>query len=148
MEKLITEGTYALRALFDVFPPVICDTFHKEEQFFNMNDMQAYYYYLRQLAAKIPENSLWFQPPSVSGSGEIFPSCPLRPIRHRQDHISGKPIPLLKQEHLRLAVLKHDAHGFQMDKPGKDSYWFTQAGASCDPHQRQPDRGHLFPHPL
>ena len=38
-------------------------------------------------------------------------------------------IPVLKSRGLRLAVLKHDAHHFEMDKPGKDTYRFTAAGA-------------------
>ena len=38
-------------------------------------------------------------------------------------------IPMLKARGLRLAVLKHDAHHFEMDKPGKDTYRFTTAGA-------------------
>jgi molybdopterin-guanine dinucleotide biosynthesis protein B len=38
-------------------------------------------------------------------------------------------IPQLKALGLRLAVLKHDAHHFEMDKPGKDTYRFTAAGA-------------------
>ena len=38
-------------------------------------------------------------------------------------------IPMLKGRGLRLAVLKHDAHHFEMDKPGKDTYRFTAAGA-------------------
>ena len=40
-----------------------------------------------------------------------------------------KLIPVLKSRGLRLAVLKHDAHHFEMDKPGKDTWRFTQAGA-------------------
>lgn len=40
-----------------------------------------------------------------------------------------KLIPELKRRHLRIAVLKHDAHHFEMDKPGKDTWRFTQAGA-------------------
>ena len=42
-----------------------------------------------------------------------------------------KLIPLLKGRGLRLAVLKHDAHHFEMDKPGKDTYRFTAAGADA-----------------
>ena len=38
-------------------------------------------------------------------------------------------IPILKARGLRLAVLKHDAHHFEMDRPGKDTYRFTAAGA-------------------
>lgn len=40
-----------------------------------------------------------------------------------------KLIPELKRRGLRLAVLKHDAHQFEMDRPGKDTYRFTAAGA-------------------
>ena len=40
-----------------------------------------------------------------------------------------KLIPEIKSRGLRLAVLKHDAHHFEMDKPGKDTYRFTAAGA-------------------
>ncbi len=38
-------------------------------------------------------------------------------------------IPALKARGLHLAVLKHDAHHFEMDKPGKDTWRFTEAGA-------------------
>ena len=40
-----------------------------------------------------------------------------------------KLIPVLKARGLRLAVIKHDAHHFEMDRPGKDTYRFSQAGA-------------------
>ncbi|MBQ9980292.1 MAG: molybdopterin-guanine dinucleotide biosynthesis protein B [Oscillospiraceae bacterium] len=40
-----------------------------------------------------------------------------------------KLIPCLKAKGIRLAVLKHDAHEFQIDKEGKDSWRMTQAGA-------------------
>jgi molybdopterin-guanine dinucleotide biosynthesis protein B len=39
-------------------------------------------------------------------------------------------IPLLKQEGLRLALLKHAHHSFDIDHPGKDSYELRKAGAS------------------
>lgn len=35
----------------------------------------------------------------------------------------------LKRQGCRVAVIKHDAHEFEMDKKGKDSWRFTQAGA-------------------
>ena len=38
-------------------------------------------------------------------------------------------IPLLGQRGLRLGVLKHTHHHFDMDKPGKDSHRLRQAGA-------------------
>ena len=35
----------------------------------------------------------------------------------------------LKAKGLRLAVIKHDAHEFEIDKEGKDSWRFAKAGA-------------------
>ena len=36
---------------------------------------------------------------------------------------------LLRERGLSVAVVKHDAHGVQFDRPGKDSDRFFQAGA-------------------
>ena len=38
-------------------------------------------------------------------------------------------IPVLKQKGLRIGVVKHAHHNFDIDHPGKDSYEFRQAGA-------------------
>lgn len=35
----------------------------------------------------------------------------------------------LKEDGLRVAVIKHDAHDFEIDREGKDSWRFTRAGA-------------------
>jgi molybdopterin-guanine dinucleotide biosynthesis protein B len=35
----------------------------------------------------------------------------------------------LKKKNYRLAVVKHAHHGFEMDRPGKDSWRFAQAGS-------------------
>lgn len=40
-----------------------------------------------------------------------------------------KVIILLKQRGYRVGVIKHDAHNFDIDQPGKDSYRLTAAGA-------------------
>jgi molybdopterin-guanine dinucleotide biosynthesis protein MobB len=40
-----------------------------------------------------------------------------------------KLLPLLKQAGLRVAVVKHAHHTFEMDQPGKDSYRLREAGA-------------------
>jgi molybdopterin-guanine dinucleotide biosynthesis protein B len=40
-----------------------------------------------------------------------------------------KIIPVLKSKGYKLGVIKHDAHRFDIDKPGKDSWRMTQAGA-------------------
>jgi molybdopterin-guanine dinucleotide biosynthesis protein B len=41
-----------------------------------------------------------------------------------------KLIPLLKNTGLRIGVIKHCHHNFEIDKPGKDSYQLRKAGAS------------------
>lgn len=38
-------------------------------------------------------------------------------------------IPVLKGRGLRLGVVKHDGHTFDIDRPGKDSWRYTHAGA-------------------
>jgi len=40
-----------------------------------------------------------------------------------------KVIPLLKAHGLRIAVIKHAHHKFDIDKPGKDSFRHREAGA-------------------
>ncbi len=40
-----------------------------------------------------------------------------------------KLIPLLKLQGLRVAMIKHAHHDFDIDKPGKDSYELRRAGA-------------------
>ena len=40
-----------------------------------------------------------------------------------------KLIAELKQRGLRVAVVKHDVHGFEIDQPGKDSWRLAQAGS-------------------
>ena len=42
-----------------------------------------------------------------------------------------KIIPLLKARGLRVAVVKHAHAGFDMDRPGKDSWRFREAGADA-----------------
>jgi molybdopterin-guanine dinucleotide biosynthesis adapter protein len=39
-------------------------------------------------------------------------------------------IPILKQEGLRIGLIKHSHHNFQIDQPGKDSFRLREAGAS------------------
>ena len=40
-----------------------------------------------------------------------------------------KLIPLLVKSDLKVAIIKHDVHGFEMDKPGKDTWRHKKAGA-------------------
>ena len=39
-------------------------------------------------------------------------------------------IPILKQNNLRIGLIKHSHHNFAIDKPGKDSFRFREAGAN------------------
>lgn len=38
-------------------------------------------------------------------------------------------LPELKRRGYRVATIKHDVHGFEIDKPGKDTWKHSQAGA-------------------
>jgi molybdopterin-guanine dinucleotide biosynthesis adapter protein len=40
-----------------------------------------------------------------------------------------KMIPLLVRADVKAAIIKHDVHGFEMDKPGKDTWRHKKAGA-------------------
>lgn len=39
-------------------------------------------------------------------------------------------IPLLNQQKLRVGLIKHSHHNFEIDKPGKDSFRLREAGAN------------------
>ncbi len=53
-------------------------------------------------------------------------------------------IPPLRKMGLKIAVVKHDVHGIHVDRPGKDSDRFFQAGA--DVHLQAPDEEFLRCH--
>ena len=38
-------------------------------------------------------------------------------------------IPILKEQNLRIGLIKHSHHNFEIDQPGKDSYRLRKAGA-------------------
>jgi molybdopterin-guanine dinucleotide biosynthesis adapter protein len=40
-----------------------------------------------------------------------------------------KLIPLFRERRLRVSAIKHAHHGFDMDRPGKDSWRYREAGA-------------------
>ena len=42
-----------------------------------------------------------------------------------------KLIPILKQRGYRVATIKHDVHGFEMDREGKDTYRHFHSGADA-----------------
>ena len=69
-------------------------------------------------------------------------------------------LPLLRQRGLRVGVIKHARHGFDIDHPGKDSYILREAGAvqmligapqrwalvTETPGQSDPNLDDLLPH--
>lgn len=128
-KQLIQKKQYTLRSIFNLWPPLISEGFFNEEQFFNMNDITSYYYGLQKLAQKHPGEF----PPEFHTKTDRHCHIPVLSFTARsgtgKTTFLEKLIPLLKKQGLRIAVLKHDAHGFQIDKPGKDSYRFTAAGA-------------------
>lgn len=131
IRQRIDEKRLAIRSIFELCPPMIYEKFHWEDQFFNMNDPKSYYYGLQKLASKRPgEFPAAFATPSDPSASVSIPilSFAAKSGTGKTTYLE-KLLPLLKEKHLRIAVLKHDAHGFQMDKPGKDSYRLTQAGA-------------------
>lgn len=130
LELLLEEGNFRLRAMLRRLQVQIVDRFHPPGQFFNMNDPASYYYGLNRLSRKIPGA---FPPDFATAEPKQPTRIPSLSFAAKSG--TGKTtyleklLPLLKKESLRIAVVKHDAHGFEIDKPGKDSYRLTQAGA-------------------
>jgi molybdopterin-guanine dinucleotide biosynthesis protein MobB len=50
-------------------------------------------------------------------------------LRLRQDHLVEQLIPALKLRGLRVSVVKHAHHNFDIDHPGKDTWRHREAGA-------------------
>lgn len=77
-----------------------------------------------------------FHPDDHPGPSFAMPERPLPPILSFVGH-SGcgkttfieKLIPLIAQADVKVAIIKHDVHGFEMDKPGKDTWRHKRAGA-------------------
>lgn len=133
IKKQITNGIYKLQPLLAPEYTIVIDKFLPSTQFFNMNDPQSYYYALERLSHETPGAfPPGFGSHSKSASDEKR-KIPMLSFTAKSG--TGKTtyleklIPMLKVNGLRIAVIKHDAHGFEMDKPGKDSYRLTHAGA-------------------
>lgn len=129
MKDFLEAKRLALKAVLDHCPYLVHEKFHSEEQFFNMNDPQSYYYGLQKLASMAPgQFPAAFAPGKEKATDIPMLSFAAKSGTGKTTYLE-KLLPLLKKENIRIAVIKHDAHGFQMDKPGKDSYRLTQAGA-------------------
>ncbi|AFJ01853.1 Molybdopterin-guanine dinucleotide biosynthesis protein MobA [Methylophaga frappieri] len=109
IKTLLEQGERKVDQLAARFPTAMVDFRDAPECFLNLNR---------------PED--WRSPPLIcpkpllgiaafSGTGKTTLLCRL--------------LPILRQRGIRVAVIKHAHHQFDIDKPGKDSYEIRQAGA-------------------
>ncbi len=69
----------------------------------------------------VTEKGIHIQPPVVSVVGNS---------RSGKTTFMEQMIPEMTAKGLKVGTIKHDVHGFEMDKPGKDSWRHKHAGAS------------------
>lgn len=126
IEHMIQAENYRLRQLLTPEHTVISDILVPQEHFYNMNDMPSYYHALQMLAEKQPT---LFPPDFISQSDQPIPyvSFSARSGTGKTTYLE-KLVACLKERGLRIALIKHDAHGFEVDQPGKDSYRLREAG--------------------
>lgn len=105
----------------------IFDHLFPEEQFFNMNTPDSYYHGLHLYASRHPGEFPAFCVPSRTSSVPVL-GFSARSGTGKTTYLE-RLIPLLKNQGLRIAVIKHDVHGLAVDTPGKDSWRLSQAGA-------------------
>lgn len=137
IEHMIQSENYRLRQLLTPEHTVISDILVPQEHFYNMNDMPSYYHALQMLAEKQPA---LFPPDFISQSDQPIPyvSFSAKSGTGKTTYLE-KLVACLKERGLRIALIKHDAHGFELDQPGKDSYRLRKAGVDtmilCGPDQ-------------
>ena len=108
-KQLIQSGTYKMRALLDRVTTTYFSLPSSQEHLFdNLNTVRDLQ---RARAGYPPMISIM----GWSGSGKTT--------------FTEKLIPLLTQRGYRVSAIKHDAHGFDIDKEGKDTWKFANAGA-------------------
>lgn len=126
IERMIQEENYRLRRLLTPEHIIISDILVPQEHFYNMNDMPSYYHALQMLAEKQPA---LFPPDFVFQAKQTIPyvSFSAKSGTGKTTYLE-KLVACLKERGLRIALIKHDAHGFELDQPGKDSYRLRKAG--------------------
>lgn len=126
IERMIQAENYRLRQLLTPEHTIISDILVPQEHFYNMNDMPSYYHALQMLAEKQPA---LFPPDFISQSDQPIPyiSFSAKSGTGKTTYLE-KLVACLKEKGLRIALIKHDAHGFEIDQPGKDSYRLREAG--------------------
>ena len=82
--------------------------------------------YLQMLAEKQPA---LFPPDFISQSDQSIPyvSFSAKSGTGKTTYLE-KLVACLKEKGFRIALIKHDAHGFELDQPKKDSYRLRKAG--------------------
>lgn len=129
IEHMIQSENYRLRQLLTPEHTVISDILVPQEHFYNMNDMPSYYHALQMLAEKQPT----LFPPEyterITAHKQVIPyvSFSAKSGTGKTTYLE-KLVACLKERGLRIALIKHDAHGFELDQPGKDSYRLREAG--------------------
>ena len=126
IERMIQEENYRLRRLLTPEHIIISDLLVPQEHFYNMNDMPSYYHALQMLAEKQPA---LFPPDFILQTKQTIPyvSFSAKSGTGKTTYLE-KLVACLKERGLRIALIKHDAHGFELDQPGKDSYRLRKAG--------------------
>lgn len=142
---MIQAENYRLRQLLTPEHTVISDILVPQEHFYNMNDMPSYYHALQMLAEKQPA---LFPPDFISQSDQPIPyvSFSAKSGTGKTTYLE-KLVACLKEKGLRIALIKHDAHGFELDQPGKDSYRLRKSRCGYDdPVRSRSDRPPGKPH--
>ena len=114
---LLIDNERKVSKLFDQVATKFVAIEDAKEHFFNVNTPKEFIFAQVKAAnqkRKIPVVSIVA---SKSGTGKTT--------------FITKLIPELKSLGLRIAVVKSDGHGFEMDKEGKDTWQFTKAGAEA-----------------
>jgi len=141
MQRLLERGGHRIVAAFpDV--RVAAVPFASARPFFNVNHPEDYEEALRREveetfrrdATRVPRPESAGRPAADEGD-EGRPQPALVALVGKSD--SGKTtfleklLPELRALGLRVATVKHDVHGFEIDTPGKDSWRHGQAGADA-----------------
>lgn len=149
IERMIQAENYRLRQLLTPEHTIISDILVPQEHFYNMNDMPSYYHALQMLAEKQPA---LFPADFISQSDRQIPyvSFSAKSGTGKTTYLE-KLVSCLKEKGLRIALIKHDAHGFEIDQPGKDSYRLRKAGVDtmilAGPDQTARLENHTFGEP-
>lgn len=127
IKHIIQEENYRLRQLLTPEHTIIADILVPQEHFYNMNDMSSYYHALQMLAERQPA---LFPADFVPQTEQTIPyvSFSAKSGTGKTTYLE-KLVACLKEKGLRIALIKHDAHGLEIDQPGKDSYRLRKAGA-------------------